>query len=203
MAKICRNYEKNGIPKWYIESCGKIKYMFPKAHATAYVIMALRIAYFKVYHPIMFYASYFSVRAMDFDIDAMIQGYDAIKRRIEEIVNKGYEATPKEKALITVLEVALEMTARGFKFGNVDLYKSDAHNFIISEDGKTLIPPFRTIDGLGVTVAEQIVKERNKGPFLSKEDLQKRGKISSTLLDKMNLMGITKDLPETNQLVLF
>jgi DNA polymerase-3 subunit alpha (Gram-positive type) len=195
--------KKNGIPKWYIESCGKIKYMFPKAHATAYVIMALRIAYFKVYHPIMFYASYFSVRAMDFDIDAMIQGYDAIKRRIEEIVNKGYEATPKEKALITVLEVALEMTARGFKFGNVDLYKSDAHNFIISEDGKTLIPPFRTIDGLGVTVAEQIVKERNKGPFLSKEDLQKRGKISSTLLDKMNLMGITKDLPETNQLVLF
>ncbi|MDD2377405.1 MAG: PolC-type DNA polymerase III [Bacilli bacterium] len=191
-----------GIVDWYIKSCQKIKYMFPKAHAAAYIMSALRIAWFKVHHPIWYYSAYFSVRCTDFDIEAMIKGYDAIKARIIEIVNKGYEATNKENAVLEVLEIALEATARGFKFANIDLEKSDATNFIIADD-HTLIPPFRTIDGLGGTVANKIVEEREKGRFLSIEDLQKRGKVSGTLIEKMRSMGVLDGMDETSQLSLF
>ena len=192
--------EKN-IEDWYIDSCTKIKYMFPKAHAVAYVMMACRVAWFKVHMPIYYYAAYLSVRRNDFDIDAMIKGYDAIKARIIEIQNKGYEKTNKEEAILEALYTALEFTARGFKFGNIDLYKSDAVNFVI--EGDTLIPPFRAIDGLGGVVANKIVEEREKGNFISIEDFQKRGKVSQTIIDKMRVMGILKDMPETNQLTLF
>lgn len=191
------------IPDWYIESCRRIKYMFPKAHACAYVMMALRIAWFKVHYPIHYYSAYFSVRTSDYDIDSMIQGYDSIKSRIIDIRNKGYDATNKENAILDVLKSALEMTARGFKFKNVDLYKSDSKNFIIDEDGKSLIPPFRTIDGLGDTVAKKIVEEREKATFFSIEDLQNRGKVTQTTIDKMRTMGILNDMPETSQLSLF
>ncbi|HOO67939.1 MAG TPA: PolC-type DNA polymerase III [Bacilli bacterium] len=194
--------EKN-VPEWYIESCDKIKYMFPKAHATAYVMMGLRVAWFKVHHPIMYYSAYFSIRTADYDIDAMIKGYDAIKERIIELRNKNYDITNKESNILDVLQVALEMTARGFKFSNIDLNKSDGTKFIIDEDKKTLIPPFRALDGLGDTVANKIVEERNKQPFFSIEDLQQRGKVSQTLIDKMRVMGILNDMPETSQLSLF
>ena len=191
------------IEPWFIDSCSKIKYMFPKAHAAAYVISAFRVAYFKVHHPAWYYASYFSVRCDDFDIETMIKGYDAIKQKIIEITNKGFEASNKETAVLDVLRIALEATARGITFRPIDLYKSEAINFSLAEDGKSLYPPFRSIDGLGGTVAENIVAERNKGAYISIEDLQTRGKVSATLIDKMRVMGVLEGLPESSQLSLF
>ena len=191
------------IADWYIESCHKIKYMFPKAHACAYVMSALRIAWFKMYHPIWYYAAFFSVRIDDFDTVSMIKGKEAIRERLEEISNKGYEATNKENSISESLKVALEASCRGIKFAPIDLNKSEALNFIIDEQTNALIPPFRTIDGLGDTVAKTIVEARKEQPFLSKDDLQTRGKVSKTLMDKMDEMGILQGLPESNQLSLF
>ncbi|MGG3889101.1 PolC-type DNA polymerase III [Metabacillus fastidiosus] len=190
-----------GVPKWYIESCLKIKYMFPKAHAAAYVLMAVRIAYFKVHHPLLYYAAYFTVRADDFDVDAMVAGSNAIKAKIDEINQKGLEASTKEKNLLTVMEICLEMCARGFSFQKVDLYRSSANEFII--DGNTLIPPFNSIPGLGTNAAFNIVKAREDGEFLSKEDLQKRGKVSKTVIEYLDNQGCLEDLPDQNQLSFF
>ncbi|MDD3241621.1 MAG: PolC-type DNA polymerase III [Bacilli bacterium] len=194
--------EKN-IPEWYIESCRKIKYMFPKAHACAYVMSALRVAWFKVYKPVLYYCTFMSIRANDFDIDTMIKGYNSIKNKMEELTNKGYEASNKETNILETLKIALEASARGVRFGDIDIYKSDDQKFTIAEDGVTLIPPFRTIEGLGENVAKNIVEERKIRPFISIEDLQKRGKISSTIIDRMRLMGILKELPESSQMTLF
>ncbi|WP_036832283.1 PolC-type DNA polymerase III [Pontibacillus litoralis] len=193
--------KRHNVPNWYIESCKKIKYMFPKAHAAAYVLMAVRIAYFKVHYPIYFYAAYFSVRASDFDIDTMVKGPEAIRKRIEEINQKGLDASPKEKNLLTVLEIALEMTMRGFTFQPVDLYRSSASDFLV--DGDTLIPPFNSIDGLGTNAALNIVKVREDGEFLSKEDLRERSRISKTVLEYMDQHGCLEGLPDQNQLSLF
>ncbi|MGJ7921026.1 PolC-type DNA polymerase III [Neobacillus sp. LXY-4] len=192
---------KNKVPEWYIDSCKKIKYMFPKAHASAYVLMAVRIAYFKVHHPLLYYAAYFTVRAEDFDIDAMVRGSQSIKAKIEEINIKGLEASTKEKNLLTVMELALEMCERGFSFGKIDLYRSSASEFII--DGNTLIPPFNAIPGLGTNVAFNIVKARAEGEFLSKEDLQQRGKVSKTIIEFLDNHGCLEALPDQNQLSLF
>ena len=190
------------IPDWFINSCAKIKYMFPKAHAAAYVISAFRIAWYKVHMPVYFYASWYSSKATDVDLDAMIKGYNAIKARIEDIQVKGYEATNKENGQAESLKVALEATARGIKFLNVDLYKSDATVWVAKNDTE-IYPPFNAIEGLGDTVAKAIVAEREKQPFISIEDVQKRGKVSKTLIDKMTEMGILQDLPDSNQLSLF
>ncbi len=192
------------VPEWYIESCHKIKYMFPKAHACAYVMSAIRIAWFKVYKPLFYYAAFFSIRVDDYDIETMIKGYNAIKTRYEDLMAKGFEVTNKESNIIDSLHVALEATARGIKFAPISLEKSDATRFVVdTEHENTLIPPFKTIDGLGLTVAKTIVEARENGPFLSKEDLQKRGKVSKTLTDKMSEMGILNELPDSNQLSLF
>ena len=193
----------NNVPEWYIESCGKIKYMFPKAHAVAYVMMALRVAYFKVHHPIYYYCAYFSIRAKAFDIKTMGAGLDAIKRKMQEIAEKrkNNEASNVEIDLYTTLEIVNEMWERGFKFGKLDLYRSDATEFII--DGDTLIPPFVAMDGLGENVAKQLVRARQEGEFLSKTELRKRGGLSSTLVEKMDEMGILGNMPEDNQLSLF
>lgn len=193
--------KKHDVPDWYIESCKKIKYMFPKAHAAAYVLMAVRIAYFKVHFPILFYAAYFTVRADDFDIEAMIKGGNAIRARIEEINAKGLDASTKEKNLQTVLELALEMCERGFSFQKIDLYRSSASEFLV--DGNTLIPPFNSIPGLGTNAAINIVKAREEGEFLSKEDLQQRSKISKTVLEYLEIQGCLEGLPDQNQLSLF
>ncbi len=194
--------EKAGIEKWYIDSCAKIKYMFPKAHAAAYVISAFRIAWYKVHMPAYFYASWFTTKATDFNIDAMIQGYDAIKNNIIEIENKGYDATNKEAGIQECLKVALEATARGVKIANIDLYKSKGTLFTV-EDDNIIIPPFKSIDGLGEVVAKNIESEATKAPFISIEDFQNRCKVSTTLVDKMRVMGVFKDMPETSQLTLF
>lgn len=192
---------KNNVPEWYIDSCKKIKYMFPKAHAAAYVLMAVRIAYFKVHYPLYYYAAYFTVRAEDFDLEAMVRGSEALRSKIEEINAKGMDATAKEKNLLTVLELALEMCERGFKFQPVDLYRSQASEFVI--DGDSLIPPFNAIPGLGTSAAQNIVSARKKGEFLSKEDLQQRGKVSKTVIEYLEKQGCLDGLPEKNQLSLF
>ncbi len=190
------------IPEWFIGSCQKIKYMFPKAHAAAYVISAFRIAWYKVHMPVYFYASWYSSKATDVDVISMIKGYDAIKARIEDIQVKGFEATNKENGQAESLKIALEATARGIKFLPIDLYHSDATVWVAKNETE-IYPPFNSIEGLGDTVAKQIVKERDIQPFLSVEDVQKRGKVSQTLIIKMQEMGILKDLPESNQLTLF
>ena len=192
-----------GIEEWYINSCAKIKYMFPKAHAVAYVINAFRLAYVKVHMPIIYYAAQFSVEYSDFDIEAMIKGYESVKARIIEINEKGYDASNKESSILECLKVALEMLARGFTFKPIDLYKSHYSDFVIDEDQKSLIPPFRAIDGLGDVVAKKIVEEREKANYLSIEDLQKRAKLSSTLIEKLRAMGILDGMDESSQLSLF
>jgi len=202
-AKHKASMEEAGIPDWYIGSCEKIKYMFPKAHASAYVMSAFRIAWFKVHKPAEYYASYFSTRFDDFEIETMIKGYDAIKARINDIIGKGYEATSKETSLLETLKLALEATARGFKFGNIDVEKSLAKNYVIADDGKTLISPFRTLDGLGDAVANQIVEERNKKPYYCIEDFQNRGKVNASTMEKLKNLGVFNGMPESAQLSLF
>lgn len=176
--------------------------MFPKAHAVAYVINAFRLAYYKVHKPAVYYAAQFSAEYDDFDIEAMIKGYETVKARVIEITDKGYEATNKESSILECLKVALEALARNIKFKPVDLYKSHYHDFVIDEDGN-LIPPFRAIDGLGEVVAKKIVEEREKQSFISIEDLQKRAKLSSTLVEKLRAMGILDGMDESSQLSLF
>jgi len=193
--------KKCGVPKWYIDSCLRIEYMFPKAHAAAYVISAVRTAFFKVYYPIQYYATYFTVRAEDFDLDLLAQGYDAIYAKIVEIEEKGFNATTKEKNMISPLEMALEMTARGFSFKSLDLYKSDARKFLV--DGDSLIPPFSAVAGIGENAARNIAAARDDGPFLSIEDFQQRSKASKTIIELLTGMGCFRGLPETNQLSLF
>ena len=190
-----------GVPQWYLDSCLKIKYMFPRAHAAAYVLMALRIAYFKVYFPLVYYAAFFSVRADDFDVVAMSHGKEAVKSAMQAITSKGNEATAKEKSLLTILELANEMLERGFKFKMVDIERSDATDWLI--DGDTLIAPFRAIPGLGINVAKQIVAAREEKPFLSKQDLSERGKVSKTLIEFMTVNHVLDQLPDENQLSLF
>ena len=197
-----KTMEEANIPDWFIGSCAKIKYMFPKAHAAAYVISAFRIAWYKVHMPVYFYASWLSSKATDIDVESMIKGYQSIKARIEDIQAKGYEASNKENGQAESLKVALEATARGIKFLNVDLYESDATVWICKNDTE-IYPPFNAIDGLGDTVAKNIVAEREKGKFISIEDVQKRAKVSQTLIDKMKDMGILAGLPDSNQLTLF
>src|SRR5699024_7598206 len=192
----------HNVPQWYIESCLKIKYMFPKAHAAAYVLMALRVAYFKVHYPLYYYAAYFSIRANDFDLVAMAKGKDAITSVIGEIKNREREkkATAKDKSLLTVLEVANEMVERGFEFKMVDIDKSDASDFLI--EGDALRAPFRAVPSLGMSVAKTIVEERDKSDFLSKEDLSKRGKVSKTVIEYMDNNHVLDHLPDENQLSL-
>ena len=202
-AKYAEEMTDAGIPDWYIESCRKIKYMFPKAHASAYVMSAFRIAWFKVHYPAEYYASYFSTRFEDFELETMIKGYDAIRARINELILKGNDMSKKEESLLETLKLSLEATARGFKFGNVDIKRSLAKNYVIDEDGKTLISPFVTIDGLGDSVANQIVEERNKKDFYCIEDFQERGKVNVTTMEKLKNLNVFEGMTESAQLSLF
>lgn len=194
---------ENNVPEWYIESCQKIKYMFPKAHAAAYVMMAFRIAWFKVHYPSAFYASFFTVRADEFDSDIVIGGVPAIKKKMEEIQKKGNEATQKEEKLYTILELALEMYLRKIKLLRVDLNKSDAQRFLIVEDGQALLPPFVSLQGLGASAAAGIVKAREEKPFTSREDLRIRAKASKTVLECLEKHGCLHGLPEDDQMTFF
>jgi DNA polymerase-3 subunit alpha (Gram-positive type) len=175
--------------------------MFPKAHAVAYVIMAFRIAFFKVHYPEAFYAAYFTVKAEDFDADLILRGPRVIKEKIDKIQKSGSKATSKEKNLLTVLEVALEMYMRGLKFVPVDLYKSHYKVFKITENG--LLPPFISLQGVGERAARNIFESRKKSKFLSIEDLQTRAKLTRTVINVLKEHGCLHGLQETNQLSFF
>jgi DNA polymerase-3 subunit alpha (Gram-positive type) len=189
------------IPEWFIESCKKIEYMFPKAHAAAYVIMAYRIAYCKVYHKEAFYASYFTVRAGEFDATYVLGGMKDIKKNWNLIEGKGRSATANEKNMASMLEVACEMYLRGLHFLPVDLQRSDAVKFLIEPGGLRL--PFLSIPQLGENAAQSIAIARESSPFLSIEDLQQRGRVSVSVVEEMRKMGTLVGLPESNQLSLF
>ena len=193
--------KENNVPDWYIKSCKTIKYMFPKAHAAAYVMMAFRIAWFKVYYPEAFYATYFTVRADDFDAEIMAQGQDKAKNKIREFEQKGNNMTTKEKNILTILEVANEMYARGFNFLPIDLYKSEATKFTIEKDG--LRPPLNALQGLGTSAAQNIVEARKNGEFLSIEELRTKAKISKSVIEILDRNDCLRGLPESNQLCLF
>ena len=194
--------KKNDVPDWYIGSCQKIKYMFPKAHAVAYVMMSFRLAYYKVHYPEAFYATYFTMKAEDFDADLIVKGLDAIKNKMDEITSMGNDATAKEKNMFTVLEVAYEMYARGIKILPVDIYESDAKEFKVVGE-KQILPPMIALQGVGENAAIHIQQERENGEFISKEDLQKRTKISKTVIETLTIHGSLDNMSEKNQLSLF
>ncbi len=201
---------ENDVPEWYIESCEKIKYMFPKAHAVAYVIMAVRIAWFKVYYPHYYYISYFSLRANAYEIETMVKGKEAIEERLAEIKNKMFDydipAADRNRMqrILGPLEVSLEMYLRGYRFSNIDIYKSQASEFVSDpEDDKTIIPPFTTIDGLGAAVGQSIVDARANGEFLSKQDLMMRTQVSKNIREKFDELGVLEGIQEENQLSFF
>jgi len=203
-------YEKemleHNVPKWYIESCKKIQYMFPKAHAVAYCIMAVRVAWFKVYHPEYYYVSYFSLRCDAYELETMIKDADAIYARMQELMQKinSREANKKEKDIFDTLEVCYEMVSRGYHMTNIDLYRSLATEFRVDpDDPHQIIPPFKVLDGLGDNVADSIVAAREEREFLSKEDLVERTQLSNTLMKKLDDMGVLKGLDDSNQMSLF
>ncbi|MFS8664840.1 MAG: PolC-type DNA polymerase III, partial [Limnochordales bacterium] len=191
----------HGLPQWYIDSCQKISYMFPKAHAAAYVMMAFRIAYFKVHYPEAFYAAYFSVRAEEFDAHLVAQGREAIRRAIDAVERKGNEATAREKSLVTLMEIVLEAMARGIRFRRVDVYESDPKRFQITPQG--LLPPLMALQGVGAAAAEAIAEARAAGPFTSMEDLRRRARLNRSVVDTLRQHGSLDGLPETDQLTLF
>ena len=191
-----------GIPSWYMDSCKKIKYMFPKAHAVAYVMMAFRIAYFKVYYPKEFYIAYFSVRADDFDAATMTGGIEVAKRALDEInarKNNG-TATQKDENMITILEVCIEMYARGVGFTPIDIYKSDATKFLPTEEG--ILPPLNAFSGMGDNAAKSIVEARKNGEFKTVEDFKTRTAVTKTVIDMLLEKGCL-NLPESDQVSLF
>ncbi len=192
---------ENNVPEWYIESCKKIKYMFPKAHATAYVMMAYRIAWCKVHYPKEFYAAYFSIRADDFDADLILEGAESIKNHLKSIEQKGREASAKEKSLATVLELAYEMNLRGLEFHRVDIYQSHPKRFLIKEGA--LLPPLTALAGLGQNAALNIATARKEGEFISRDDLRVRAGISKTIIELLGKHGCLDGLPESNQVCLF
>ena len=193
---------KEKIPEWFINSCKKISYLFPRAHAVAYVMMAFRIAWFKIYHPLAFYAAYFTVRARgSFDGKAILPGLASQEKMWKYIQAKGRDASAVEKDSATNIEVAMEMAQRGFRFKPIDLARSHVRDFVV-EDGM-LLPPLSCVPGLGETVAEEIVAARENGPFTSKEDLRKRGKVSQTIVETLTEMGALEGMPDEEQLNLF
>ncbi|MCB2292085.1 PolC-type DNA polymerase III [Clostridium algoriphilum] len=193
--------KEHDVPDWYIGSCKKIKYMFPKGHAVAYVMMAVRIAYYKVYYPKEYYATFFTIRADDFDANLIVKGDSAIKVKMDELTALGKDIGMKEKGLLTALELSFEMYKRGIKLLNVDLYKSEAVKFTIEDE--SIRPPLSALEGVGENAAKSIVLVRVQGEFISKEDLRIRCKVSKTVIEALNNHGCLKELPETNQLSFF
>ncbi len=195
-----REMRKLRVPDWFVESCKRIKYLFPKAHAVAYVSMAFRIAYFKVHYPLQFYAAYFTIKGDQFDPELVLKGKEAIKRRLQELRNMPNKDV-QDKNEESVLEVALEMMLRGFTFLPPDIFKSDARRFLI--EGNALRIPFNKLPGLGDNVAESIVKAREEKMFTSIEDLMKRTKVNKNHVEVMKKLGVLRGLPETEQFTLF
>ena len=205
----CKNMLDHNVPQYYLDSCKKIKYLFPKGHACAYVMMALRVGYYKVYYPLEYYATFFTLRCDQYDIVSMIGGIDKIHDKLVEFKQKQSSNNPefalstKEEEIEKTLQVALEMTERGYKFLNIDITKSDSTKFIVDHEHNALIPPFKVLDGLGEKAGESIVNARKEKAFISKEDLLKRGKISKTNLEQLDKLGVLDHLSDTAQMSLF
>ena len=192
---------ENNVPEWYISSCKKIKYMFPKAHAAAYVTMAFRIAWFKVHIPEAYYTAFFSIRTDEFDSDIMIHGKEKVKNKMKEIDLLGNGATQKDKNMYSILEIVLEMYERGINFLPIDLYKSDAAKFIMEEDG--IRPPLNSIAGLGTVAAQSIQEARKDGEFISIDDLQMRSKAGKSVIEMLKNAGCLDGMTQSNQMSLF
>ncbi len=193
--------KEHDVPDWYIWSCKKIKYMFPKAHAAAYVMMAYRIAWYKVFQPLAYYAAFFSIRATAFSYETMCMGRDRLEFYLSELRKKGDDATKKEQDSIRDMRIVQEMYARGFEFMPIDIYKAKAHRFQII-DGK-LMPSLDSIDGMGERAAEAVVEAAKEGKFLSKDDFRDRTKVSKTVVDLMDDLKLFGDIPNSNQMSLF
>ena len=193
--------KEHDVPDWYIKSCEKIKYMFPKAHAAAYVTNAFRIAWFKVHKPLAYYAAYFSIRADEFDSDCMIFGKEKVKNKMKEIDLQGNKATVKDKNMYAILELVLEMYERGFEFLPMDLYKSHSTKFLVEDD--KIRPPLNSIPGLGTVAAEGIVKARQEGKFMSIDDLKIRSKVGNSVTDVLKKYDCLKGMSQSNQMSLF
>ena len=189
------------VPDWYIWSCKKIKYMFPKAHAAAYVMMAFRIAWFKIYHPLAYYAAYFSIRASAFSYELMCMGRDRLEYYLADYKKRSDTLSKKEQDTLKDMRVVQEMYARGYEFTEVDLYKAQAHRFQIV-NGK-LMPALDTIEGLGDKAADAVVLAARDGEFLSKDDFRDRTKVSKSVIDFMDDLKLFGDIPESNQISLF
>ncbi len=196
-----KDMEEHGIPDWYIWSCEKIKYMFPKAHAAAYVMMAYRIAYCKIHYPLAYYASYFGIRADAFSYEIMCQGKEVLKRYIDDYNRRSDSLSKKEQDTMKDMRIVQEMYARGFEFLPIDIYKAKATKFRIV-DGK-LMPPFSSIDGMGEKAAQAVEDASKDGPYLSRDDFRQRTKASQTVIDYMTNLGLLGNLPQSNQLSLF
>ena len=191
----------HNVPEWYIDSCLKIKYMFPKAHAAAYVMMAWRIAYCKVFYPLAYYAAYFSIRATGFNYEIMCQGQRHLESVMAEYKKRQDTLSNKEKDAMGDMRIVQEMYARGFEFEPIDIFRAQSRSFQIV-DGK-LMPSLNSIDGLGEKAADAIVEAAKDGPFLSKDDFRQRTKVSKTIIDLMDSLGLLGDLPESNQISIF
>ena len=192
---------EHGVADWYIESCKKIQYMFPRAHAVAYVLMSMREAYYKVYHPAEFYAAYFTTKVSNFDTQVILAGQKAVEARLREIANKGELASKREEGDITILEVAYEMYARGYEFAPPRLGISDAMKFSV-HDGKVLLP-FCVIEGVGESAARSLVDEYNVHPYDTVEELSERAKVNKTVLEELRKVGVLDGMPETAQISFF
>ena len=191
----------HGVPDWYVWSCEKIKYMFPKAHAVAYVMMAWRIAYCKIYHPLAYYAAFFSIRAKAFSYEIMCQGQRHLENIMADYKKRSDSLSNKEKDAYGDMRIVQEMYARGFEFEPIDIFRAQSRLFQIV-DGK-LMPSLSSIDGLGEKAADAIVEAAKDGPFLSKDDFRERTKVSKTVIELMSNLGLLGNLPESNQISLF
>lgn len=198
--EVVEKLRASNVPEWYIESCQKIKYLFPRAHATAYVMMAYRIAYCKVHYPLAFYAAYFSIRADAFDVNIISKGKEEIKRQLEAIIAID-KPSQKEKDLLIVLQLAWEMHLRGFYVEKINLYESDAVRFIIHE--KSLLPPLNSLSGFGNVAAKSLAEARTKGPFTSIADIKKRTSASQTNIEQLREHGCLAGMQESDQMELF
>ena len=196
-----KSMKEAGVPDWYIWSCKKIKYMFPKAHAAAYVMMAYRIAYCKVNYPLAYYAAYFGIRADAFSYEIMCQGKETLNYYYREYKSRQDHLSKKEQDTMKDMKIVQEMYARGLEFTPIDIYRAKATKFRII-DGK-LMPPLSSIDGMGDKAAEAVEQASRDGKYLSKDDFRQRTKASKTVIDKMADLGLLSDLPESNQLSLF
>lgn len=191
----------HNVPQWYIDSCMKIKYMFPKAHAAAYMISTLRLGWYKVYYPTEYYAAYFTVRGEDFDGLTVMKGRDAVKRKMAEIMEKGKEASAKENAAYATFQIVNEMLARGIEVLPVDLYKSDSYKYVV-ENGKIRLP-FCSLAGVGESAARSLQDSRKDGEYLSIDDVQMRSRVTKAVIETLQDAGILNDLPQSNQMSFF